>query len=153
MQIPRRYYLALILLIVSGLMIAWGASQLSVSNTATVTLASKNFALDIIATSSSCPAYASNSYSSTNASLGLAWPSIAEPGSASFLFCLENVGTATSATFTQGTVTPSPSPGAVSLSPAGPVTITPQGVTSITTTLTATIGTPPSTYLFTLTIA
>ncbi len=155
MRIPRRYYPIPVVLLISGVVFAWGAATLiiNINNTATVIIQPKNLALDILATGSTCPAYGSSAYSQSNSTISLTWPSILEPGSSSFLFCLENVGTATSATFTQGTVTPSPSPGNLTISPLGILTIAATSVTPITTTLTASTGAPPTQYQFTLTIS
>ncbi len=153
MKIPKQYYAPLVLLLIAGAIFAWGALTLDISNTATVVVNAKNLAVDIIASTSTCPVYGSNAYSLSNSTISLTWPTVNEPGSSGFLFCLENVGSSTSVTFTQGTVTPSPSPGTLTTSPTGPVSIAAKGVTPIPTTLTATIGVPDTTYTFTLTIA
>lgn len=140
-------------------MLGLGAASLilNINNSATVTIATKNFALEILPNGSTCPAYGAPAYNlSSNSTISLNWGTITEPGSANFLFCLENVGTATSSTFTQGTVSPPPSPGALTIAPAGSVTIAAQSVTPITVTLNVTTGVPATipgiTYSFSLTI-
>jgi hypothetical protein len=152
-KIPKRYYPLLIVLLISAVIIAWGGMNLNLNNTATVTLAAKNLAVDIIPSDSTCPAYGAGVYGLTNTTIALTWPVISEPGSVSRLFCLENVGTATQGTITLGTVSPSPSPGTLTIAPVGSQPITATGITSLTETLTATVGTPATTYSFSLVIS
>ena len=157
MQIPRKYSLVIVFLMISGVILAWGALSLNVNNTATVVIEQKNFAAEIIPVGTVCPAYGASVYSVSNSSIPLTWPQIIEPGSVSLLFCLENVGSATSATFIQGTATPSPSPGTLTVTPTGSVPVLATAVTAITVSLTASTGVPASitgtTYSFSLTIA
>ena len=156
MQIPKTYNLVIALLLISGVILAWGALSLNVNNTARVAFQDKNFAPEIIPVGTVCPAYGSSVYDVSNSTIPLTWPQIIEPGSVSLLFCLENVGSATSATLIQGTVTPSPSPGTLTVTPTGSVPILATGVTAITVSLTASVGVPASgimTYSFSLTIS
>jgi len=48
MQIPRKYSLVIVFLMISGVILAWGALSLNVNNTATVVIEQKNFAAEII---------------------------------------------------------------------------------------------------------
>jgi len=161
MQIPKKYNLVIALLLISGVILAWGALSLNVNNSATVVIQQKNFAAEIIPVGSVCAAYGSPVYNVSNSTIALTWPQIIEPGSVSLLFCLENVGSATSATFTQGAVTgpgnSTPSPGTLTVTPSGSVPILATAVTAITVSLTASTGVPASitgtTYVFSLTIA
>ena len=157
MQFSKKYNLVVALLLTSGVILAWGATLLTVNNTATVILQQKNFAVEIVQVGTVCPAYGSSVYSTTNSTIGLTWPAITEPGSVSFLFCLENVGAATQANFSQGAVNPTPSPGTLALTPSGSVPVLATAVTAITVTLSASTGVPASitgtTYSFSLTIA
>jgi len=156
MQIPKTYNLVIALLLISGVILAWGALSLNINNTARVGIQGKNFAAEIIPVDTVCPAYGSSVYDVSNSTIPLTWPQIIEPGSVSLLFCLENVGTATSATMIQGTVAPSPSPGTLTVTPTGSVPILATAVTAITVSLTASVGVPASalmTYSFSLTIS
>jgi hypothetical protein len=158
MKIPQKYNLAIALLLISGVVLAWGAMSLTVQNNAKVVIQDKNFAPEIIPVGSVCPVYGASVYSVSNSTItNLSWPQIVEPGTVSLLFCLENVGASTSAIFTQGTVNPLPSPGTLTVTPAGSVPILATGVTAITVSLTASTGVPASitgtTYSFSLTIA
>ena len=157
MQIPKTYNLVIALLLISGVILAWGALSLNINNTARVGIQGKNFAAEIIPVDTVCPAYGSSVYDVSNSTItNLSWPQIIEPGTVSLLFCLENVGASTSAIFTQGTVNPSPSPGTLTVTPTGSVPILATGVTAITVSLTASVGVPASgimTYSFSLTIS
>lgn len=156
MQIPQKYNLVIAFLLISGVVLAWGALSLNITNTATVVVQQKNLAAEIIPVGSNCPAYGGSAYNSSNSTIAVAWPQIIEPGSVSLLFCIQNVGSGTSATFTQGTVTPTPSPGTLTIAPPGNVPILAQAVTQITVSLTASVGVPGSVtgtnYTFSLTI-
>jgi len=157
MQFPKKYNVVVALLLTSGVILAWGALSLNVNNTATVVLQQKNFAVEIVQVGTICPAYGSSVYSTSNSTIGLTWQAIAEPGSVSLLFCLENVGAATQANFTQGAVSPTPSPGTLAITPSGSVPVLATAVTAITVSLSASTGVPASitgtTYSFSLTIA
>jgi hypothetical protein len=157
MQIPKKYNLVVALLLISGVIIVWGALSITVNNTATVILQQKNFAVEIVQVGTVCPAYGTSVYSTSNSTIGLTWPAIAEPGSVSLLFCLENVGAATQANFTQGAINPTPAPGTLAISPSGSVPVLATAVTAITVSLAASTGVPASitgtTYSFSLTIA
>jgi hypothetical protein len=157
MQFPKKYNVVVALLLTSGVILAWGALSLNVNNTATVVLQQKNFAVEIIQVGIVCPAYGAPVYNTSNSTIALSWAAIAEPGSVSLLFCLENVGAATQANFAQGTVNPTPSPGTLVISPTGSVPVLATAVTAITVTLSASTGVPASvtgtTYSFSLTIA
>src|SRR5437867_1335116 len=142
MHIAKKYSLVIALLGISGIIFAWGALSLTVNNSATVVIRDRNFAVEILPVASSCPQYLSPLYSVANNTIQLSWPQVVEPGSVSLLFCLSNVGAATSAVFTQGEVTPSPSPGTLTITPAGSVAITATGVMAIIVVLDASVGVP-----------
>ena len=104
MGVPKRYVLIPILLLLSGVAFAWGATLIiNLNNSATVIIPNKNYAVEILPAGSTCQVYGSPVYNhSTNSTIAVNWGNINEPGNTSLLFCLENVGTASSSTFTQG---------------------------------------------------
>src|SRR2546425_10490755 len=62
MQIPKTYNLVIALLLISGVILAWGALSLNINNTARVGIQGKNFAAEIIPVDTVCPAYGSNPF-------------------------------------------------------------------------------------------
>src|SRR6267143_2272566 len=117
---PRSFKLlkvtiALIAVAMAGY-VAYAATQISVNNSITVGIGTKNIFQDIIPATGTCPAFNSPKYTdgNTNATITGFSGSMSPGSTQTNLFCIENTNNqAVTVTFTQGPVTPSPSPGTI----------------------------------------
>ncbi|HEV2119563.1 MAG TPA: hypothetical protein VGS11_05610 [Candidatus Bathyarchaeia archaeon] len=135
--------------------VAYAATQLTISNNITVTTGAKNIFQDIIPSAGTCPAFGSSHYTdgTTNSTATAFSGSISSPGTQGALFCIENTNNSPVAvTIVQGTVTPSPAPGSITIT-GGPLTIPNSGVASSSQTLTVSANVPANAYSFTITIS
>ena len=156
---PRSFKLlkvtiALIAVAMAGY-VAYAATQISVNNSITVGIGTKNIFQDIIPATGTCPAFNSPKYTdgNTNATITGFSGSMSPGSTQTNLFCIENTNNqAVTVTFTQGPVTPSPSPGTI-LIIGGTLLVPASSVAGSSQTLTVSLGVPPATYGFTITIS
>jgi hypothetical protein len=149
-----RVAIALIAISLAGY-VAYAASTLSVNNTITVTIGAKNILQDIIPSTGTCPAFASTHYSdgTTNSTIPGFSGSMTPGGTQTLLFCIENSNNqAVTVGFVQGTVTPNPTPGTITIT-GGTLAVPASSVASSSQTLTVTLGVPPQPYSFSITIS
>jgi hypothetical protein len=152
-----RVAIALVAISLAGY-VAYAASQISVSNSITVTVGAKNIFQDIIAPTGTCPGFGSIHYSdgTTNSTISAFSGSLPPTGTQTLLFCIENTNNSpVTVTFAQGPVTPSPSPGTIIIT-GGSLSVPASSFASSSQTLTVSPGVPPTTstpYTFTITIS
>ena len=149
-----RVAIALVAISLAGY-VAYAASTISVNNSITVTVGAKNIFQDIIPATGTCPAFNSPKYTdgTTNATITGFSGSMAPGSTQTNLFCIENTNNqAVTVTFTQGPVTPSPSPGTILIT-GGTLPVPASSVAGSSQTLTVSPGVPAATYSFTITIA
>jgi hypothetical protein len=135
--------------------VAYAATQLTISNNITVTTGTKNIFQDVIPSAGTCPAFGSTHYTdgTTNSTATAFSGSIPSPGTQGALFCIENSNNSpVTVTIVQGTVTPSPAPGSITIN-GGSLTIPNSGVASSSQTLTVSANVPATGYSFTITIS
>lgn len=148
-----RVAIALIAVSLAGY-VAYASSQLSLSNTITVTTGAKNIFQDVIASTGTCPAFGSTHYTdgSTNSTATAFSGNLPSPGTQVALFCVENTNNSpVTVTIAQGAVTPSPAPGTLTIT-GGSLTIPNSSVASSTQTLTVSANVPATGYSFAITI-
>jgi hypothetical protein len=135
--------------------VAYASTQLSVNNTITVIPGTKNIFQDVIPSAGVCPAFGSTHYTdgSTNATAIAFSGTISSPGTQGALFCIENTNNSpVSVSFVQGTVTPSPAPGTITIT-GGSLIVPNSGVASSSQTLTVSANVPAQAYSFVITIS
>jgi hypothetical protein len=149
-----RVAIALIAVSLAGY-VAYAASSLSVNNTITVVPGVPNIFQDVITSTGTCPAFGSTHYTdgTTNSTAKAFSGSMSPTGTQTLLFCIENTNNAaTTVAFVQGTVTPSPAPGTITIT-GGSLPLPASSVASSSQTLTVSLGVPPQSYGFTITIS
>ncbi len=149
-----RVAIALVAISLAGY-VAYAASTLSVNNSITVTIGVKNIFQDIIPSTGTCPTFGSTHYSdgSTNSTIPGFSGSLTPGGTQTLLFCIENTNNAPiTVTFVQGTVTPSPTPGTITIT-GGSLPLPASSIAGSSQTLTVSLGVPPQSYSFGITIS
>jgi hypothetical protein len=145
----------LLMAVVLVVYVGYAATQLTLNNTITVTTGAKNIFQDVIPSAGTCPAFGSTHYTdgTTNSTATAFSGNIGSPGTQGALFCIENTNNSqVTVTLVQGTVTPSPAPGTITIT-GGSLTIPNSGVASSSQTLTVSANVPATSYSFTITIS
>lgn len=152
MKLPQKYYRLLFVLMVGLVFVAayaYAATQLSINNTATITIPNTNlFAIVTgITSTTTCSTQPSTSYTDTG--LSISWPSVPQGSNGSVYICLKNTGSgADTLGFTSGAL-----PTGISFaSPQQSATLASGGFVLVQLTLTATTTATLGGFSFTLTI-
>jgi hypothetical protein len=149
-----RVVIALIAVSLAGYVV-YAASSITVSNNITVTVGGKNIFQDILSAGGTCPAFASTHYSdsTTNSTISAFSGSFAPGGTQTLLFCIENTNNSpVTVGFVQGSVTPSPSPGSITIT-GGTLAVPASSAAGSSQTMSVSLGVPPNPYSFNINIS